>query len=893
MAGLPTGTVTFLFTDIEGSTARWERQPEAMRAALARHDALLRGAIQDHGGHVVKTMGDAFHAAFSRALDGVAAALEAQRRLDAEPWGEVGPVRVRMALHTGAADERDGDYYGPVLNRAARLMSAGHGGQVLLSQATYELARDALPDGASLIDLGEHRLKDLIRPERIYQLVAPGLLSEFPPLRSLDARPHNLPVQPTLLIGREQAVRAVNELLSRDDVRLVTLTGPGGIGKTRLGLHVAADVIDQYEDGVFLVELAAISDPSLVASAAAQALGVTAAAGRPVLDVLADHLLNRRLLLVLDNFEQVLDAATVVDDVLRRCPAVSILVTSRAPLQLRGEHEFPVPPLALPRPGRPLTPESLSQYEAVALFIERATAIRPDFAVTNANAPSVAGICARLDGLPLAIELAAARVRLLPPEALLARLGRSLDLLSGGRRDLPSRQQTLRSAIAWSYDLLHAPEQRLFRRLGVFVGGFTLEAAEAVCNADGDLGGDILDSVGLLVESSLVRSSGMSNGEPRFTILETVREYALEQLEASGETCVTRRRHRDCYQALAERVAAELRGPRDAVLFDQLELEHGNLRAALDWCEAEADGFEAAANMAEALAWFWMLPNHAREAWSRVERLAGQGAGSTAARARLFGVTGHLAYARGAHADALRWLEQSLALWREEGDSRGLATVLSWLALLARASGDLARAAMLLEESANLVRRAGPETARDAVLAAFAETPFASLAVLTEQQGNLAQARLLLDEDLAFCRARGDLHGVANALRALAYGQDDAERAEILLRESLALFHELADTPCSWNNLELLAHAATRAGRYARAARLLGAAEIPQKTSGLAPMLSVRRVHDVAVAAARAGLGDDAFAEAWDEGRAMTLEQAVAYALEGVTSRNGESTRYG
>jgi non-specific serine/threonine protein kinase len=663
----------------------------------------------------------------------------------------------------------------------------------------------------------------------------------------------------------------------------VTLTGPGGTGKTRLGLQVAASLIDRYEDGVFLVELAPIHDPTLVASAIAQTLSVTVAANRPMLDALAERLRDRRVLLILDNFEQVLDAATIVDDLIRRCPTVSILVTSRAPLQLRGEHEFPVPPLALPDAGRSLAPAALSQYEAVALFIERATAIRPDFAITNANAPAVAEICARLDGLPLAIELAAARIRLLPPEALLTRLGHSLDLLTGGRRDLPARQQTLRSAIAWSYDLLHEPEQRLFRRLGAFVGGFTLEAAEAVCNADGDLGIEILDGVGSLVDSSLVRAREASDGEPRFDMLETVREYAVEQLEASGEASLARRRHRDYFGAFAERVAAELRGPRDAQLFDQLEAEHGNLRAALDWCEAEAGGIDAAVPIVEGLAWFWVLRNHMREASARVQRLIVAESGSAATRAMLYCVAGYLAYFRGAHEEALRWLEPSLALWRQLGDRRGLATALMYLAQAAWALGDRARAGPLLEESVELVRRAEAGTPHNAILATHAEPPFQSLARLAEEQGDLDRAAQLLDETLTFSRARGASHGVANVLRTMAMHacrRGDVERATALLDESLRLFHGLADVPCSWNQLVLVAHVATKAGHHTRAARLLGAADVQQRASGMVPLNIARAVHDETIAAARSGLGEDAYAAAWAEGRAMTLEQAVAYALE-------------
>jgi predicted ATPase/class 3 adenylate cyclase len=883
MAELPTGTVTFLFTDIEGSTTRWEHQPDAMRAALARHDALVRAAIEAHEGHVVKTMGDAFHAAFARAPDAARAALDAQRRIQAEPWAELGTIRVRMALHTGAAEERNGDYYGPPLNRAARLMSVGHGGQILLSQVTYELARDELPDGAALVDLGEHRLKDLIRPERIYQLLADDLLSSFPPLRTLASHPHNLPVQPTPLIGREHEIASVSALLARDDVRLVTLTGPGGMGKTRLGLHVAAHVTERYSDGVFLVELASISDPSLVASTIAQTLSVSVSAARPVLDALVERLRDRRYLLVLDNFEQVLDAATVVDELLRRCQTLSILVTSRAPLQIRGEREFPVPPLALPETGRSYTPDALNQYDAVALFVERATAIKPDFAVTNANAPAVAEVCARLDGLPLAIELAAARIRLLSPDALLARLGHSLNLLTGGRRDLPQRQQTLRSTISWSYDLLRAPEQQLFRRLGAFVGGFTLEAAEAVCNPEGDLAIELLDGLGALVDSSLVRTGEAFDGEPRFRMLETVREYAVEQLEAGGEAGVTRQRHRDYYRALAEQVAARLRGPRDAELFDQLELELGNLRAALDWCELEADGIESASSIVEALGWFLVLRGHEREAYARIERLVSAGTGSTAARARLYCVAGYLAYFRGANAEALRWLEQSLELWREHGDDRGLATVLLYHALAVWASGDLTKAATLLEESADLVRRAGSEAAYNTVLASYTESPFSNLARLAERKGDLDRARRSYDEAMAFSQTRGDSHGVANVLRSLgmlACREGNTEQGAVLLKDSLRLLHDLADTPCRWNGLILLAYAATLEGRFSRAAHLLGAAASQRDVSGLALLNIARAVHDNTMTAARSGLGHDACEAALTEGGAMSLDEAVAYALE-------------
>ncbi len=506
MADLPTGTVTFLFTDIEGSTTRWEHQRAAMQAALARHDDILRAAIEAHEGHVFKTVGDAFYAVFTSAPDALEAALAAQSPLQAEAWSEdVDTLRVRMALHTGTVQQRDGDYFGPPLNRVARLLSAGHGGQVLLSHVTRELVRDYLPPGAELRDLGEHRLKDLIRPEHVFQLVAPDLPADFQPLRTLDNRPNNLPLQLTPFIGRERELEVVRERLAQPDMRLLTLSGPGGTGKTRLGLQVAADLLDTFPDGVWFVNLAPISDPALVMPTIAATLGIAEVAGQSLLDTLKWYLRDKQMLLVLDNFEQVLPAAPVVNDLLAAAPGLKVLVTSRALLGIYGEHDVAVPPLALPDLRRLPPLERLSQYEAVRLFIERAQAAKSDFAITGENAPAVAEICVRLDGLPLAIELAAARIRLLPPQALLQRLSSRLKLLTGGRRDLPARHQTLRGAIEWSYSLLDPVEQTLFARLAVFVGGRTLEAVEAVCNADGDLEVDVLDGLASLVDKSLVR----------------------------------------------------------------------------------------------------------------------------------------------------------------------------------------------------------------------------------------------------------------------------------------------------------------------------------------------------------------------------------------------------
>ncbi len=598
---LPSGTVTFLFTDIEGSTKLWEQHPQAMPAALARHEALLHQAIGARSGVVVKSTGDGMHAVFARATDAVHAALAAQRSLAAEAWGPIGLLRVRMALHTGVTEERDGDYFGPPLNRVARLLAAGHGSQILLSLAAAELVREQLPPDADLRDLGAHRLRDLTYPEQIFQLVAANLPTTFPPLNALDPRRTNLPAQPTLLIGRDQEVAAVCALLRGPEVRLLTLTGPGGTGKTRLGLQVAAELLDAFADGIYFVDLAPIRDANLVVSAIAQTLGLTGRGDQPLRDRVRAHLRDKRLLLLLDNFEQVLDAAPVVAELLAACPQLKVLVTSRMPLQLRGEQEIPVPPLALPDLHRLPELAALSQYAAVALFIQRARAVQLDFAVTNATAPAVAEICHRLDGLPLAIELVATRVKLLPIPALLARLDNRLKLLIGGARDLPARQQTIRTTIAWSYDLLTAAEQRLFRSLAVFVGGCTLDAATTVCNANSDLPMDVVDGIAGLLNQSLLRQKEGTDGEPRFWMLETIREYTVERLEGSGEAEAVRRRHAAYYLAFAEAAQPQLLGAERAGWLDRLEAEHDNLRGALGWALDGGDA-ELGGRLAVALA---------------------------------------------------------------------------------------------------------------------------------------------------------------------------------------------------------------------------------------------------------------------------------------------------
>ena len=673
MASPPTGTLTLLFTDIEGSTRLWEHDALAMQAALTRHDEILRSVIEQHGGYVFKTVGDAFCAVFPTAPDALEAALEIQRRLLTSEWEQTGPLRVRMALHTGAAEERDGDYFGPPVNRVARLLSAAHGGQVLLSLPTQELVRDQLPTQTSLRDLGEHRLKDLFRPERVFQLLAAGLPSEFPPLRTLDAFRNNLPLQPTPLIGREKEVSEVCDLMRLEETRLLTLTGPGGTGKTRLALQAAADLLDDFPDGTFFAPLATLTEAELLLPAVAETLGMRETGEQPLDESLKDYLVERRMLLLLDNFEQVLGAAPAVTELLAGAPGLKVLATSRAPLGLYGEHEFPVPPLSMPDLEHPPPLESLTQYEAVSLFVERARALKPDFKVTNESAPAVAEICVRLDGLPLAIELAAARIKMLPPKAMLQRLTSRLKLLTGGARDLPERQRTLRATIEWSHALLDEGEQLLFGRLAVFSGGRTLEAIEAICDALGDLPVDAFDGISSLLDKSLIRQEEGPNGEPRFVMLETVHEFAREKLEDSAEAQEIKRIHAQYFLTLAEVAFPELRGPDQLEWLERLEAEHDNMRAALTWA-LERKEAEVALRLGGALWWFWWMRGHNSEGrrWLE-EALAIEGRVLPEVRAMALAGAGELATSQGNLDRAKEVCEEGLELLsaRGKGDKGG------------------------------------------------------------------------------------------------------------------------------------------------------------------------------------------------------------------------------
>jgi predicted ATPase/class 3 adenylate cyclase/DNA-binding CsgD family transcriptional regulator len=792
MRNLPTNTITLLFTDIEGSTRLLTRLGERYADVLAEYRHLLRGVFEHWHGHEVDTQGDAFFVVFARAADAVSAAVEAQRALAAHSWPEGIEMRVRMGLHTGEPSLVAEGYTGMDVHQAARIMSAAHGEQVLLSQATRELVVYTLPDGVALRDMGKHRLKDLQHPCHLFQLVIAGLPSDFPPLNTLSTQLNHLPVQPTPFIGREKEMATVGQLLRREEVHLVTLTGPGGTGKTRLAMQVAEELNDLFADGIYFVDLAPISDPALVIAAIAQSLGIREVGGQQLLERLKDELQRKLMLLLLDNFEQVVSAAVQVADLLATCPQLKVIVTSRVVLHVQAEQEFFVPSLSLPDPNHLPDLAALSQYEAVALFIRRAQSARPDFQVTNANAPAVAEICARLDGLPLAIELAAARMKLLSPEALLARLHQPLQVLTSGPREVAERQQTLHNTIEWSYQLLDTQEQQLFRRLSVFVGGCTLEAIEALCTSLSGEAESVLDTVASLADKSLLqRMNQQAVQEPRFAMLETIREYALERLEALEETEAARRAHASYFLRFAEEAEQGMAGQQQAVLLERLEQEHDNLRAAMQWSlEQAGDRREVALRLGGALYSFWYVRAHFSEGRDFLERALAQSDEVTVP------VRAKALYAASQLHDALSFIdraeelnEQSLALYRDLADTMGIASCLHLLADIAWGRGNLAMARSQGEESLMLFRELGDKRS-----VAYLLYHLGSLAI---EQGEYARGRDLLTESLTINRELGDTRIIALSLFKLALlyhvSGGDLTQTHTLLDESFALSRELGD----------------------------------------------------------------------------------------------------
>jgi predicted ATPase/class 3 adenylate cyclase len=884
MSELPTGTVTFLFSDIEGSTRIAQARPDDWPQLLARHRDLLRASFAEHGGVEVGTEGDSFFVAFPSAAGAVSAAADAQRALAKEPWPDGVTLRVRIGLHTGEALEQDGTYVGIAVHRAARIGNAGHGGQVLLSDATRALVLDALPAGVALHGLGRHRLRDLEVAEELSQLLIEGLPSDFPPIRSLDTTPNNLPVQATSFLGRDDEIAEVSALL--ESSRLLTLTGPGGTGKTRLSLQVAASVADRFPDGVTFVALGSIEQVDLVVPTIAREVGVPDAGGAQPMERLVAHLRDRRALLVLDNFEQILGAAPAVGDLLAGAPGISILVTSRSPLHVYGEHEYPVPPLDVPDPTRLPPLAVLSQYESVALFVDRARAGMPSFEVTNENAPAVAEICYRLDGLPLAIELAAARIKLLTPQAILDRLGQRLTLLSGGARDLPARQQTLRGAIEWSHDILDDGDRRLFASFSVFVGGATVEAIEAVC-AEPDL--DVFECLASLVDKSLIRrGSSVADGEARFTMLDTIREYALERLAERGRVEDLRTRHAAWYLDLAERAAEPVMGPDKRLWLDRLEEEHGNLRVAHAWL-VERGVADEAMRLVGALWRFWQMRGYLAEGLDRARAAIALPTAEEHPEclAKALDAAGGIAYWMGEGPTASEFYERALAIQRRLGNRSGEAWTLYSLAFTYTYWGnptekrfrpeDLARAREHMQDAIRIYREIGDRLGMGRALWGDANVIWTQGPPADSPE--FAEARSDAFEALEIFRDVGDTFMIGWCTYTLGLTDlrlGDLGMARERLSAALRIFHDAADVTGYALVLDAIALQAERTGDRQRAATLSGAVSRLEQRSGTGLNPPNRAIFGFNPEELR---DDPATKAAWEEGASLTVEEAIAVAL--------------
>jgi predicted ATPase/class 3 adenylate cyclase/DNA-binding CsgD family transcriptional regulator len=912
--GFPSGTVTLLFTDVEGSIRLWEADREAMAEASARHDRLVREQIKAAGGQVFKTVGEAFRAVFADPSAALASAVAVQRAVGAEPWPPGAPIGVRMALHSGACTERDGDYFGPVVNRVARLLAVGHGGQVLVSGTTYELLADRLPGSIGLRDLGEHRLKDLGRAERVFQVTGPGLVGSFGPLRSLDdpALRHNLPSQATSFVGRGGELAELRALVAGGS-RLVTIAGPGGIGKSRLALQVAADALDGAGDGVWLVELAPVAGPELVARTVAAVLGVREEPGRPMLDTLVDAIGDRYLLLVLDNAEHVLGAvAKLADAVMRSCPRAHLLVTSREPLGISGEHVFRVPPLPVPATDV-AAPWQLAAFESVQLFAERALTHRQGFAVDEVNAAAVAAVCMRLDGIPLALELAAARLGSLSVPEISARLDQRFRLLTGGSRTALPRHQTLRALIDWSYDLLTPEERVLLDRLSVFAGGWALAAAEAVASRGDTADWQVMDHLAALVAKSLVLADE-TQGSTRYRLLETVRHYAAEHLarRPSSELDETRAAHRDHYLALVETAGQHLRGPDEAAWLDRLEVEFDNIRAALAFSLADPDRAEPGLWLAAGLRWFCHMRGHGGEVLEALNVLLERPDAQTPtqARARALTASCHLRDRFADDSPVPSMAGEAIGIARELADDAVAADALSQLCWFRFQHGDLPAALADIDEAIGLARTAGDPRLIAEMLG--------RRAVFKSETGDLDAAFADQEEALTLSRAAGDNYRLAITLGNLGVdelvaGQLRAARAHLqeasTLHDNLGYqilsvglqqnlgFIDLIDadpgharrhftdsldtaritgfTSYVHGALLGLALAASADGDPATAATLHGVAD-EQAGRAFQALEAGLRDHDHA--RLRVTLGDAAFEAAYRHGRTLSQADAVALA---------------
>ena len=924
---LPTGTVTFLFTDIEGSTRLWQEFPKAMPLALTRHHDLLQEAIDNHHGYVFQITGDAFCAAFATAADGLNAALAAQRSLREEPWGETGLIRVRMALHTGPAEVKAGDYTsgeyasGLSLSHTSRLLSAGHGGQILLSLAAAELVQDYLPEDVTLRDMGSPRLRDLIRAGTIYQVVVPDLQSGFPSLKTVDVCPNNLPLQLTSFIGREQEMDQVKKLLTQS--RMLTLIGAGGSGKTRLALQVAASILESYPDGIWLVELASLSDSTLLMQTIAAVLGIREQAGPPSLTAVIDFVCDKSILLLLDNCEHLIEAcAQIVDSLLHACPNVKLIATSREQLGIKGEHIFYVPSMELPSLVPTSSVDEIAQSEAVRLLLDRASAIQPSFKLNKQNSYAVTQICHRLDGIPLAIELAAARFRMLSPEQIAFRLDDRFKLLTTGSRTALPRHQTLSALIDWSHDLLSEEERILFRRLSAFSGGWTLEAAEMVGSLEGYLGPkiqtkEVLELLAGLVSKSLVVVDEQ-DGETRYSMLKTIRAYAFTRLREAKEEEPVRREHLVYFLNLAEMVEPELLADEHARWDRKLELEQDNLRGALTWALAEkpkGSDAESGSLLAGTMFMYWYMHGYLNEGRNWLSLAIERFQGNTKARAKALSGSGTLAWQQGDYSEAQSCFDESIQLWSKLGIDDGLAEAQHFSGHLEFDQRNYDQAKTLFADSLNYYKQIG-DTARtltltsDMGLVAYhlgdyvsARSSFEQALLLWQERGNqeavadvlnrlgdlarvdgnYEKARSLYEESLELFRAMNAKLGIASGLHKLgqvARHQNDIEGARGLFLESIKLQQEAGNKQGIIECLEGIAGLDLVNEELERAAVIFGATQALLDALGapLAPADLIVRDRDMDVL--KDQLDPQKLSTALEKGNPMTQEQAIEYALK-------------
>ena len=871
----PSGTITLLFTDIEGSTDLVRHLGDSSYArVLTEHRTLLGKICRREGGKEIGHQGDGLFVAFPRAEDAVAAAVACQRAILEHAWPDGIVPRVRMGIHTGEPASEAGELVGLDLHRAARICAAGHGGQILVSAAAATLIQGHPSAEIALRSLGSHCLRDLPQPEKIFQALHPDLPDNFPPLRLADSAPSNLPVRQSSFVGRDHELAEIRRLLFTTSI--LTLTGIGGSGKTRLATEAAAGAVDALPDGAWLVELGVLAEGDLVVNTVASTLNVRAGPASTLEAALLEYLRTRTLLLILDNCEHLAAAcAAFVGTVTRSCPNVRVLATSRESLNVPGEVVWPVPSLSIPVSDDAASLDDLMRYEAPRLFVERAAAIRPGFAPTRQDARAVAAICRRLDGIPLAIELAAARVQVLSIEQIADRLDERFRLLTGGSRTAAPRQRTLRGALDWSYDLLSAKERALLGRLAVFAGGWTLEGCEAICGGDGVDASDVLDLLTQLISKSLVVMETQGD-EVRYRMLETVREYGAERLVEAKESAVIRTRHRDWYLVMAEQAEAALGGADQVTWLRRLQAEYDNLRAALEWSRAGEGSTDEGMRLALGLWQFWYVRGDFSEGRMWLETMLRRYLGRDVLRAKVLREAGFLAWRQGDYSAAADLGSDGLTIFRDLGDIAGMGGALYLLGNVAFYQGDLGRAKTLHSESLALRRRTGDKR-RIAI-------SLNSLGEVARAEGDYRTARAAYEESLALAREAGDQRGAATATGNLGYvalQEGDAERAARLLREGLSSAKQLVHKLGIAGYLAGLAGAAGLAREYPRAARLIGATRALLATLGASLTTPDRSRYESTIETTRAALGDATYSQLVEEGAVMTLEQIVDYALTG------------